>query len=247
MEIQNTKVKRSQQFWDMVEVSKMRSIFLKDKCTIDELAQKMGRSKKSVERKLNHLGLKRSSEEYIRYNEDFKETVVAYYYTTNRKETCERFNISENVLEGFLTRRKRKLNITTTTRKNEWTTDETLYMLRYIGLKPLSYIAQQMGRTESALYSHIRRRGYRLSYVNGLPKELFDKIFVRTSDMAFMRNFEGEIFIPWTTFEDNLDKITNGDEFQVIIVRSMAKFQRFLHGAKNNQEIKELLWLKIEE
>lgn len=239
---------RSKEFWDMLEVSRLRGLFLQGDMTIEKIASTMGRSKTSVERKLRRLNLRRSEEQVRKYTDDFRETVIAYYYATNRKETAEKFGISDKVIEGFITRRNKRLKLTNKIdKKNEWTHQETITMLQYIGLKPLAFIADKLGKTEPSVRSYIRRKGYRLRYVNGLPRDIFESLFVRTKEIPFMRNVEGEVFIPWTTFEDNIHTVTNGDEFQMLIVRSMAKFQRFLQGAKNNQEIRDILWLKIEE
>jgi transposase len=231
----------------MLEKSRLRGLFLQGSLSIDQIAKEMQRSKSAVERQLRRMELRRKTETHQVYQEEFREAVVTYYYSTNGPETCAKFNISQGTLEGFITRRNKKLSLKNQYKKNEWTTSETLILLRYIGLKPLSYIAIKLDKTESSVKSYLKRRGYRLRYVNGLSQDLLDNMFTRTSSLPFMRNNEGDIFIPWTTLEDYIDTITNGDEFQKIIIRSMANFQRFLHQAENNKTIKEKIWITIEE
>lgn len=238
---------RSKEFRDMLEVAKLRGLFLQGNMTISAMANELGRSRKSVERKLNRMGLRSPSREAVTYTEEFKATVIAYYYATNRKETCEKFGISDRVIEGFISRKNKRLGLTSVKKKNEWTTEETLILLRYIGLKSIPFIAMKLDKTESAVNSYLKRRGYRLRYVNGLPQSIFEEMFSRTKELPFMRTVEGEVFIPWSTFEDNLGSISKGDEFQILIVKAMAKFQRFLHGVRNNTDLKEELILKIEE
>lgn len=243
------KVIRSKAFWDMIEVSKLRGMFLQGDKTISQIAQEMGRSSASTERKLSRLGLKRKENEggNNRYTDDFKKAVSEFYYATNAAETAKKFGVSPKVIEGILFRMRRNNGpILIGKRKNEWQLDEVLIVLRYMGLKPLPFIAEKIGKTQSALESYLKRRGFRLHYINGLIGEDFKKNFRTTNTLPFVRNLEGDVFIPWVTIEDNLSKI-EADQIQIYVVRAMAKFQRFLHGSKANTNVIEELWIKMEE
>lgn len=238
---------KSKEFWDMLEVARMRDLFLQGDMKINDIAKNLGRTRKSVERKLNRIGLNKKNKTIVTYTEEFKSTVLLYYYSTNAKETCEKFNIQQKTLEGFVTKRNRTLKLKSQIKKNEWSTEDVLVFLRYAGLQPIPFIANKLDKTDASVLSYLKRRGYRLRYVNGLPKDIFDKVFERIADVPFMRLTSGDIIIPWVSVEENIDCLTGVDEIQLTIIKSMAMFQRFLHGTKTNRETIEELWLKIEE
>ena len=131
-------------------------------------------------------------------------------------------------------------------RRSDWKLEQVLLLLRYVGLKPLSEIALKLGKNELAVASYLKRRGFRLHYVNGLKSDYFYDHFQTTKQLPFMRNVKHEIFIPWTTMEENLAFI-NADLMQSSVIKAMAKFQRFLHGCENNKDVVEVLWLNITE
>lgn len=242
------KVTRSNQFWDIVELSTLRNLFYQGDLTIDQMATKLGRSHSATEKKLAKLGL-RKNQDIHKYTDQFKRQVAAFYEETNGRETCEKFNIKQRQLEGIL-RRVRNVKglppIKIGERRNEWRVHDVVLALRYLGLKPVSYIADKLDKTESSVESYFKRRGYRLHYVNGLKQEEFYKNFTVSSQLAFMRNLDGDVFIPWGTMEDSLSMI-KADQIQILVIKSMAHFQRFLHGCKNNSDVILALWERIEE
>lgn len=244
-------ITRSNKFWDIVELSQLRMLFFDEKeLTIEQLANKVGRSKSSVEKKLQKMGLRRYPDAHkYKFTEQFKRAVTTFYEETNGPETCENFNLTQRQLEGLL-RRARNLKglppIKIGERRNEWKVPDILIMLRYLGLKEVSYIADRIDKTESAVESYLKRRGFRLHYINGLKQEDFYKNFMVKKTLPFMRNTEGAVFIPWVTMEDNLSEL-NVDQIQVIVIKAMAKFQRFLHNCKTNSDVIIELWNRIEE
>lgn len=241
-------ITRSNQFWDIVEMSQLRALFYKENMTVEQMAKQIGRSHSSTEKKLAKMGLKRN-EIARKYSDDFKRTVLAFYETTTGRETCEKFDLTENALEGMV-RRARRLNklppVKIGERKNEWKMNEILELLRYLGLKPIAYIATRLDKTELAIESYLKRRGFRLHYVNGLRQDDFYKNFKLNGQVPFLRNLDGEVFLPWVILEDSLPLI-NADQIQIIVIKSMANFQRFLHGCKSNSEVITKLWDRLEE
>ena len=233
----------------MLEISRLRGLFLSGQFSIDKIAQELGRTKKSVERKLNREGLKNPERKAVKYTDEFKKAVIEFYYATNISMTEETFGIDRKVIEGILRRARAHKQLPVVKigeRKNEWKLDDVLETLRYLGLKDELHIANKIGKTESAVSSYIKRRGFRLHYINGLQKDYFNQNFKLKNSIPFMRNLQGDVFIPWVTMEDKLNDI-EADAIEIYTIKAMANFQRFLHGVKSNNDVIAQLWLKIEE
>lgn len=242
-------VKNSYKMWEVVESSILRNIFINEKdLTIEEIAKKMNRPKRTVENHMRKMGLKKDPA-HRKFSEQFKKTVVAFYEETSQKEVCEKFNITETQLEGIVYRARRLKGLAPIKigqRKNEWKVTETVELLRYIGLKPIPYIAEKLGKSNLAIESYLKRRGFRLHYVNGLKQDDFYKNFKVKETLPFLRNSDDDVFIPWVTMENRISEII-ADDIQIIVISAMANFQRFLHNCKENKEVIDRLWQKIDE
>lgn len=220
----------SKKRWTTDEVNHLLELIKTMK--LEEVSKVLGRTHSSVEHKCQRLKLK--LEAHIIYTEEFKNEMYEFYMQSTQKETCAKFGLSQKTLEALINRIRKKENKTYSLKKNNWTSSEMLFTLKYIGLQPKSFIANHLSRTEDSISSFIKRVGFRLHYVNGLKKDEIDKNF-KVNPMLFIRNIDGDFIMPWVIMEDNL-KIINADDNQKSVIIAMARFQRFLHCTKNNRD-----------
>lgn len=266
------KRKMTHTLWTTLEKSMLRGMLGKN-LTYEEIAKSMGKTRQSVAHMSQRMGL--SSDGHRKYTDEFKKVVYEFYLTSNAKETREKFSISQGTLEAFVTKMRLYDDKSKDIKKNQWSQAEILFLLKYTGLQPVSFISGKLGRTEASIKSYFKRKGFRLHYVNGLKKEEAEKfnpkvkfyvieryetlgIFKRVQTtridhyfrpietIPFLRNRMGEIILPWTTAEDNMHKMEL-DQIQRKIISSMARFQRFLHGAESNKEMSEKLFNLVTE
>lgn len=236
--------KMTHTLWTTLEKAMLRGMLGKN-LTLEEIGKCLGKTRESVARMSNRMGLKNDNPQR-KYTDDFKKIVYEFYINSNAKETKEKFCLSQGTLEAFVTRVRKIENIKDQPKKNEWSQEEVVFLLEYIGLQPLSFIAEKLDRTEPSIKSYLKRKGFRLHYVNGLPKDEIDKHFRPMMHIPFLRVRSGEIILPWTTAEENLENL-DIDIIQRKIIISMACFQRFLHGVSSNKEMTEKLFEKVTE
>lgn len=236
--------------WTKEEVSKLISLF-KNKNNVPEISKALGRTELSVSHKLLRLGHRRENGAFQEiYSMDFCSTVYDFYKIFGPKEASEKFKITRRQVEYIVRRFKKAKGLPNTLvgdRYCDWSTDIVLIMLSYIGLKPLSFIADKIGRSESAISSYVKRRGFRLNYVNGLPKERFDELFKPTKPIISIRTLEGKVIIPWTQLKENIEDLGIEDYAHIRAITAMGNLQKFIHQKKTNQETLDELWAKIEE
>lgn len=237
--------------WTKEEVKKLIFLFKQKNKSYTDISNELGRSYDSVQRKFSNLGLKRDPNAFNEiYSLDFCSMVYESVKQIGVKETCLKMGLGRRQVEHLVRRHKKYNGIAKTEdneRFNSWKTHETLFLLSYIGLKPLSFISQRLGRTESAIASYVKRRGFRLNYVNGLPKETFDEIFKVEGFFVTLRTTEGKVIVPWVSIAHSMEKLKITDFAHIRSITAMANLQKFIHGKKTNEEVLEELWVKIEE
>lgn len=232
--------------WSAHEKSVLRSMLSYRKHTYTEIANVLGRSSNSVSKKAARMGMENHG--HIKYTDDFKKAVVEFYMQTDTAKTMDKFGLKTKQLDSLLgsARRKGILKTYKKERSTDWNLLDVEILLKYIGLQPLAFIAEKTGRSTGAIESFIKRRAFRIHYFNGIKKNDVHNQFTINGNIQFLRNRKGEIILPWTMAEDQLEKL-NPDLVQEKVIASMAKFQRWIHRAETNGEMRDKLFDAITE
>lgn len=228
---------------------------IKDGNTYVQIAKELNRSVCSINVFCRKKNIRSKYIKLITKSKPSKKLEIATYFLNHsQKETCEKFNITENNFKSIMTlfyRIDKFKNIRKDKRNhNKWSLNESIIFAKYSGLISRDSIAKKLNRGSfHSIKEHMKRIGTKSKYINGIPYSMLEywgideKYKIRTKACSGARSGTfHQIIIPWVSLAIEIDKIP--EEFKDAI-RSMAKFQMYIHKSKNyiscQKKIKEII------
>ena len=224
---------------------------IKNGLTNKEIAEKMGFSRASIaiisERRCGgnpNYRIRQTKHKHI------SEEVFKYFLTHSKKETIEKFKITESEFKSIFTygyKRKELSHLRKDTRQNHkrfWTENELLTILQMSGIRNRTVIANKLDRGNSrVIKEYLQKRGLMgAKYTNGLSLTLTRELlciepefYIDTdagpSNLVREGHLTGHFkIIPWVYMKDLIDhKQINPPEFVKKLVEAMSAFQEWIH------------------
>lgn len=167
------------------------------------------------------------------------EKVLNYYIKYGKLEAKKKFNLSEKAFTSIYETaiKKHPQRRDTIRRRDPWSTDELLFMLRCAGIINRSEINKYLkrGKNERVIKERLRLLNFGSSKkINGLSKKTVKEFFgielegIKTRTCP--KGFEPMI-ISWVELNK---KIKNIDPTTKKMLETMAMFQKFIHQCNDN-------------
>lgn len=188
--------------------------------SIEELASKLNRSKSSVGSKAYVLLIKEGSRKKRDWTEKDVNILLEKYQSFTYKELAELLNKSESSIY----RKLKDLGLSGT-KCAGWTEKDDLFLELNWGVKSVSWIAKELGRSPGA----IRRRGYDKEF-GGMYKTGY---YLSISEISLILNVEPSTVYNWVRTKKLKSIARTFDKKRGIFV----KFETFYEFLKNNQKL----------
>lgn len=220
-----------------------------------EIAERMGIDTIAVRYKARQLKLPKSPRlgSWNVKHQHLRGPVMKYFLTHSWEETQKHFGLAPGELKSVFSngyRDPKFKHLRKETRNHTpWKSSDWLFMAAHCGLISRAEISKRMGRTTKGKHHAVKdrlrgRSGSR--YLNGLTATLAhellpDVAFISILTKAGSPGCKGATqarIVPWVMLED----LTQGRPMNPTIrsgIKAMARFQRWIHGAKNNGQAME--------
>ena len=235
--------------WKQAEVDQLRSLAASGDLFYTEIAAQLNRPVQSVRWKARQLGLGQGGSERVgQWNSKhrhLRREVMEYFVTHSAEETRLEFGLSDSEFKSLTTicyRLPEYAHLRKEVRThNRWTVDELLFLLRHSGLQQREWIAEKIQRgSRRVIKEKLQSLGINSKTLNGMTIGRFRDVFgIRPAAAIAGKGGPGRSglptffrIVPWVVVEAELERgtITAPEAFG-IVVRSMAAFQRWIHGA----------------
>lgn len=225
---------------------------------LSEIAEILGKKPQAVRYRARTLGLKASSASRRRIGQwntkhaHLREKCLRYFLTHTFEETREHFGLTDSEMKSLFTVAYRDPRLAhlrkDTRRKDEWTHEETLFLIRHAGIRERNWIGKRLNRGgQRNIKERMQKWNAATKYLNGMPKAWASELwgpgvganrFIQTKagPTANSGSFRFRI-IPW---HDAL-RISKTRETPVEVkasIRAMAKFQEFIFQTKSAAKIR---------
>lgn len=216
--------------------------FVKQGLTDAAIGKEMGCSGPSAQAaRLRYIGPK-WKKACVKYDPDYIRQVARHYYRAkSRQESCDFFGLTAGQFHNVMTiayrdgLSKRK----DPRRKDPWTLEETLFLLRHLGIRPRDWIANELRR--GGLHSvkeQLLRLGCASRHFNGPPTRWLGAFWPH--EMATVKTTAGPgnwkfRMAPWVSLTRGHSNDPQIDQ----CVRIMAKFQKWIFQEKTNKGVIE--------
>lgn len=183
------------------------------KMTRQEIAESLGVSRATVNRRLRSHGIRTGQPR--QYPVEIREAVIAFYATHDKHETQKQFPgvRVRSIIDRYETKAKQEY----------WIFEEDLKAISMLTEKPTTEIARILGRGEKSVIKRMKRV-YNLSpkHLNGMAYRLCKHV-LKDDFKPFKKG--NSYVVNWSEMSKNLDT-TNQDIIHC--VNALAKFREFL-------------------
>lgn len=231
---------------------------------MSEIAFDLGKKSNQVRyhaRKLGWSGKQnyRKSEWNIKYNLDLVKQVMDYFLLHSKNETMKHFELSSKSFKSIMERGYKRKEFShmrkDNRRKDPWSFDEELFVIRHAGVVPSDWIAKKLSRaTGRNIKERLKNKmNAKSEWLNGMPYSLAketwpnDKSLLKLSikTEAGPTHFKFRVIQWHDAFA--LAKKHNADETTLACLDSLRKFAEFIHGTKSKGAIKRRFGKAISE
>lgn len=175
--------------WTPAEIGQLKALASSRSLFRREIAEKMGKPLTAVSHMMRKLGFDyRVRERYGEWNKKhahLREPVMRYFLTHSFEDTAKAFGLTLSETKSCITNGykdpKLKHLRKETRRHDPWTSDELVFLLRHVGVRPRTWIAKKLKRgqgfesVKEAL--HRIQAGASSKYLNGMPWGWAEQIF----------------------------------------------------------------------
>jgi hypothetical protein len=238
--------------WNLKTEAELIQFVRTGQYTYGEIAKKMGLNKNQIATKSCHLGLTNPTyQKRITKHAHLREPVMTYFLTHSWEDTRLRFKLTSSELKSLFTVGYRDPKFThlrkDTRRKDEWTLEETLFLIRNSGIRERLWIAKKLNRsTARNIKERMQKWNASTKYLNGMPlswarefwpKDALDRrIRTKAGPSGGKGIWRFQIF-PWHECLRLSKKYPTKPEIKAGI-RSMVRFQEFIYGTRSKGWIK---------
>lgn len=250
--------------WTKAQDRELARLIATDKLFISEIAEKLGKNAAAARHRARKLGLntRPAAHRMGKWNSvhaHLREKVLRYYLKHSAQECQAHFGLTASQFKSLLTgayRDDRLAHVRKDTRNHEpWSLGDWLFVLRRAGMIERKTIAEQMGRSVKGKHHAVKERmrtagGGTTKFLNGLPfkwaerlwpADLIGHLTVKTQagpPGGGRGDFRYRL-IPWVEAERLATALKTPPEVAACI-RSMAKFQRFIHARSDRAIVRSL-------
>lgn len=233
--------------WTQIELDRLKELVLSQKFTYIEIAELMGRSKSECAQRAQYMGLKNPT--YLKRHTKhahLREKLLKYYLNHSAEEVQKHFNLTPSEFKSCLIYAYKDPKLThlrkETRRHDQWSIDETKFLLQHAGLNSREWISRKLNRGGMhSVKESLSRLNIHSKYINGLPKKMaFDLLRVdhlpkpvktKAGPTGCRGCFQFQI-IAWVQLEQFMKHKKIDPEIKIAI-RAMAKFQKWIFGTEN--------------
>lgn len=250
--------------WSNAEIEQLRRLSASGKLFYSEIAERMNNNPVNVRYMARRLKLPPSSRsrmgEWNRKHAHLREKVMTYFLTHSWEETRKRFSLTRSELKSLFTAGYRDPKFAhlrkDTRRKDEWTVEEMLFLLRHAGVREREWIAQKINRSCARnIKERMRSWNAATKHLNGMPLSwarqfwpadpLWNRLLTKAGPSGGEGIWRFQI-IPWheclrlSRMYPTPVEIRSG-------IRTMVRFQEFIHGLRSGAWIRRRLCAAIRE
>lgn len=241
--------------WPREKEMQLRGLVRTGRYTYPEIARKMGISKHMAVMKAGYLGLKNPVYRQRKTkHKHLRRPVMEYYLNHSALECQKRFGLTPSEFKSILTVSYRDPELKhlrkDTRTKRPFKHEDWIFIAAHAGLMPRGWIAKKLGRSRDGRFHVVKERlrsaGVSTRYLPGLthslakgllPEVAFVSILTKAGSPGCSGNTQTRI-VPWVMLED-LTRSRRIDPTVRAGIRAMARFQRWVYGAKTNREALE--------
>ena len=178
-----------------------------------------------------------------KYSLEFRKKVIETFKNNTAKETAQKLGITENQVESIMETSRRKGLVSPRFKdkrnKHPWTFQEKLSLIRMAGILNRNEIGKRLNRDGQRNIKERMRNDFKsgtkflhgmpLTWVKELiPMELADRLIQTKAGPSGQNNQFCFKIVPWVDME-TVTYAIKLDPTLVSLIRSMAKFQRFIY------------------
>jgi len=223
--------------------------------SVSQVAEVLSRSRAAIAVRSQRLGATRADgRHHSSKHSHLRKAAMTYYLTHSFEETAKRFELSHSEFKSLLTgsyrdpalRHLRKDG----RRRDAWSVDEILFLLRASGIQPRAWIAKKLGRgTLQSVKEQTERQRLPTRYVNGIPLRWTRELLgIEDLEVGFKVKAGPTgrhhlidcrpILVPWIVLDWLIKRLPFLDvpDHIVAIVDAMKRFQLFIHGTRGVED-----------
>ena len=245
--------------WTEFETQRLKELHAENKWFFSEIAEKLKRKPAGVRWKAKSLGLVVSSEVRSKmgvWNSKhiyLRQEVMTYFLDHSMSECMKEFNLTKSNLKSLMCVSYKDPSLAHLRKDKRvhrgWSQEEKLILIQSAGIQSRKWIANKLKRgTYHSVKEELSRLNSNSRYMNGLPLRWFNQI-CPDQEVYHFRVKAGPssqcvecrvLMVPWVEAERAI-KWKRVDPVYRSAIRSMAKFQRWIHGTNNDIAIKRKL------
>lgn len=233
------------QGWSKAQVKQLRELARPKTLFMSEIAVAMGKSPAATRWKMHKLGLSYKSSRLGTYNAKhahIREAAFEYFLTHSTDQTREHFGLTKSECRSLFSVGYRMPELShlrkDTRRRDAWSPEEYLFLLRHAGLRDRDWIAAALKRGSRHAVKDCasdRLHGIWTKQMHGLPHKIVAEQLgvpglktVQTAAGPISETHSYRyIIVPWVVLADSQSK------FSVEIrpaLRAMSRFQKWIYG-----------------
>lgn len=242
--------------WSQSDILRLKSL-AKRKPFFKDIASEMGRRPGAVLCAAKKYGIKLSRPgkmgEWNLQHSHIREKVMTYFLNHTAEETRKKFGLTESQFKSLQTVAYRMPELSHLRKdkrtKKLWDVKDDLFVLRWSGIQSRSWISEKLGRASKdgsfhSIKDRVRSLNISTKYVNGIPERWVNELFklypqsikTKAGPVSERSNFQFKI-VPWVLLYRHVRSNKKIPQHLKDAVRAMSKFQKFIHGTKNETEI----------
>lgn len=189
-----------------------------------------------------------------KYSLQLRKKVISYYRTHTARECAQNFGLSHGQIIGLMETSRRKGLIGPKFKdrrvKTPWDLKELLFVIRHAGVQPRSWIGSKLGRGGArVIKERLKTFNSGTKWMNGMPRKWAVELWgldipagikTKAGPTGGTRGDFKFIIIPWTDCL-KLSRTRQTAPNVKAMIRSMAKFQLWIHSAKDSDAVKRKL------
>ena len=164
--------------WTQSELTQLKRLVAKNTLLCTEIADRMGKPVVNVRYMVRKLGLNRPARhrigEWNRKHAHLREKALRYFLTHTFEETRLYLGLTKSELKSVFTYAYKDQSLKhirkDTRRRDAWTLDETLFLLRHAGIREREWIAKKLNRSCARnIKERMQKWNAATKYLNGMP------------------------------------------------------------------------------
>lgn len=238
--------------WTKAEETRLKALAKDRSLFASEIAEILGRNPQTVRCKLRTMGFDLAGRAkqsgrlggWNAKHAHIRVRAMRYFLTHTVEETRDRFQLTASEFKSLQTVAYRDPKCAhlrkDSRRKDPWSFDETMFLLRASGLQPRIWIARKLKRGGvHAVKEMVSRLNSNTRYINGLPKRLAEELVGREVEGFKVKAGPSgrsvdcrPIIVPWVIIYSEARRSKAVPEHILAAVRAMASFQKRVHGTR---------------